>query len=287
MIVFERRAAAILYNLLRTRADERPYLLPANVCPIVPDTLAAAGQAFELADITEPWLEIDPTRCAERLRQRSYAGLIFVHPYGSERDGRPAFAELRAIQPDLFIIDDRCLCRPDTEGTTVSPLADVTLFSTGRVKYADLGGGGFAHIAGPYARFDAPVPEWLDLRAPDEPWEAYKRRADEAAVAADRQKAELNAIYTALLPREAQFRPELQQWRFNIRVPDPDRLIASIFEEGLFASRHYPSLGGESFPVASRIHGQIVNLFNDRHFDDQRARRIVEVVLRHLDVTQR
>lgn len=287
MIVFERRASAILYNVLRTRADERPYLLPANVCPIVPDTFAAAGQAFELADIAEPWLEIDPTRCADRLRARRYAGVVFVHPYGSGRDGTPVFAELRAIQPHLHIIDDRCLCRPDTEGTTLSPLADVTLFSTGRVKYADLGGGGFAHIAGPYARFHARVPEWLDLREPDEPWEACRRRVDETAVAADRQKAALNAIYTGLLPQEVQFRPELQQWRFNIRVADPDRLIAAIFEEGLFASRHFPSLGGEGFPVASRIHGQIVNLFNDRHFDDRRARRIVEVVLRHLDVTQR
>ena len=80
--------------------------------------------------------------------------------------------------------------------------------------------------------------------------------------------------------------PELQSWRFNIRVPAADRLVERLFAEGLFASRHYASLGrsfGEGrFPVAERLHSEVVNLFNDQYFDEERAGAAVEVVLRHL-----
>ena len=51
MIAFEARASTVLYNLLRSRRDRRPFLLPANVCPIVPLTFRRAGHAFRLVDI--------------------------------------------------------------------------------------------------------------------------------------------------------------------------------------------------------------------------------------------
>ena len=273
MILFGHRAAAILHDVLRARADARPFLMPANACPILPETFDKAEQPIELVDISEPWLEIDAAACAARLRERphGYAGLLFIHPYGSERDATPLFAALRGIQSDLFLIDDKCLCRPDLEGHHLSPLADLTLFSTGYAKYADLDGGGFAHAVAADTMTDVPPESWRD----------YRRRVTDAARAADEQKAALNAIYALLLPPEIQLPPELQRWRFNIRVPQPDRLIEGILASRLFASRHYPALG--SFAVAERLQAEIVNLFNDRYFDADRARRISELVLRHLD----
>lgn len=269
MILFDRRAALILAGILRARSDPRPFLMPANACPILPETFDSAGQPYELVDIAEPWLEIDGDLCSARLRARpdGYAGLLFIHPYGSERDATPLFTTLRSLQPDLVIVDDKCLCRPDCDGDALSPAADVTLFSTGHAKYTDLDGGGFAHAAG--------------LMPIEESWPSYRRRVLDATRAADEQKETLNAIYTRLLPAEIQLPPELQRWRFNIRVPDAGRLLETIFAQGLFASRHYAPLADA--PVAARLHSDVVNLFNDRWFDADRARRVSELVLRHLD----
>jgi hypothetical protein len=47
------RASAILYNLLVGRADSRPWLLPANICPIVPITFLKAQVPFEFVDISQ------------------------------------------------------------------------------------------------------------------------------------------------------------------------------------------------------------------------------------------
>jgi hypothetical protein len=317
MIVYQRRACTILHNVLRARRDPRPFLVPANVCPIVPVTFMEAGQPFELIDISEPWLEIDRSECLARVSAdaKRYAGLLFVHPYGSERRPDEFFAALRAAQPDLLLIDDKCLCAPDCEGNTVSALADVTLFSTGHAKYADLNGGGFAHLADsidyqsevrPFlpqalddvtartkhcitARvpFGQPAPGWLDSREPQESWTEYSRQAQEGLAAADEQKKLLNDLYAHALPPEIQLPPELQRWRFSIRVSEPARLIEAAFGEGVFASRHYPPLdgvfGSGRFPVAARLYSQVCNLFNDRYFDRAKAKQMTDVVLRHLE----
>ena len=292
MIVIERRASAILYNIVRSHEDLRPYLIPANVCPIVRDTLVEAGQPFELVDIVEPSLDLDIATCIERVRVQpgSYAGLIFVRAYGSERDPTDSFLRLKESQPDLLLIDDKCLSRPDVDGERLTSVADVTLFSTGYAKHTDIGGGGFAHLREDvaYRRDNRAPAEWLDLRPPDSSWDEYRRAIIEGARLSDEHKRRLNAIYAKALPPEIQLPPELQSWRFNIRVPDAARLVSSIFAAGLFASRHYASLGDAGcFPCAERLHGDIVNLFNDRYFDEERAHRLVELVLRHLDELER
>lgn len=295
MIVFARRASAILYNLLRSRRDDRPFLLPANVCPIVPEVFREASQTFELIDIEEPSLEIEHQACLEKLRTRPgrYAGLLFVRPYGSEREPMRFLTALKEVQRDLLVIDDKCLCRPDLEGESLSAAADVTLFSTGHTKYADIDGGGFAHLNDsiPYRNsFADPVPAWLDAGEPDLSWAEYQHRVFAAAQAADEQKRRLNAIYSEILPPEIQFLPEMQRWRFNIKVPEAEQFIRTTFANGLFASRHYaalrPTLESPRFPVAEQLHAEVVNLFNDRYFDQERARKMALLVLQHLNRTQ-
>src|SRR6476469_827023 len=89
---------------------------------------------------------MDTGQCLDRVRTNAFAGVLLVRPYGSERDPSRFFSALRNADPALLIIDDKCLCRPDCDGTSVLPLADITLFSTGHAKFADLGDGGFAHL---------------------------------------------------------------------------------------------------------------------------------------------
>ena len=281
MIAYERRASAILFNVLRALDDPRPFLLPANVCPIVPRTFRDARRQFEFVDIAEPWLEIDAARCLERLGTNAFAGVLFVRPYGSERDPSEFFSELRAAQTDLTIIDDKCLCRPDCQGEFISPLSDVTLFSTGAAKFADVDGGGFAHLSKRVAyRCATNPPDWLDLRPPDVSWSEYCGSTVDAARMAADHKSALNAIYASAIPAAVQLPVELQQWRFNFFVSDAATLVAHLFNHGLFASRHYRALG--NFPVAAKVHTEIVNLFNDRNFTKEQARLATEIVVRHV-----
>jgi len=270
--IFAPRACSILHGLLRE--EERPFLIPANICSVVPETFLEAGRAFELVDVEEPTLEIDPEVCLDRLKRGPAGGILFVRPYGRERDVDPFFQALKELQPNLLLIDDKCLCPPDCEGLGISPWADATLFSTGYAKHVDLGYGGFAHL-----REGLPV---LLSGAPEISWEEHRRRIAEELPRADGHKRRLNAIYADALPPEIQMEPGFQSWRFNIRVPEPDRLVENLFAAGLFASRHYASLEEGRFPVAERLHGEVVNLFNDRYFDEERAESAARLVLGHL-----
>ncbi|HSK80484.1 MAG TPA: hypothetical protein VLQ45_28785 [Thermoanaerobaculia bacterium] len=318
MIAFEARACSVLYNLLLAGDGAgRPFLLPANVCPVVPLTFRKAGRPFELVDVSGPDLAMDEARCLERIgRDRGgIAGLLFVRTYGAVGDAAPLFRAAKELAPDLLVIDDRCLCRPDPDCGGRTPGADVTLWSTGYAKHVDVGFGGFAHLspgvpyrqqAGAYSApaleeierrvkkavargvpFDGGGEDWLELAPPEVSWPAYRSGLLAALPEIDEHKRRLNAIYTELLPVEVCLPERFQEWRFNVLVPEPDELVARLFAAGLFASRHYASLGGVfspgSFPGAEALHRRVVNLFNDRSFDEERARLAAGLVLEHLE----
>lgn len=275
------RAASILERLSRAISDPRPFLVPANICPIVPETLAAAGRRMRFVDIARGDLAMDRQQCLDALREGEggAAALLFARPYGGESDEEAFFGAVRRAAPDITIIDDKCLCRPDCDGLALSANADVTLFSTGYAKHVDLGGLGFATVAAGSA-FDRFNP------LPHDEWHHYRSRILAALETADRHKQILNAIYAAGLPANVQLPALFQQWRFNILVPNSEVLVASLFEAGLFASRHYEPVTGrftaERFPVAEWLHARVVNLFNDRYYSVEQARRTVAVVREHL-----
>jgi hypothetical protein len=265
MIVHAHRASAILFDV--AASHHGPWLIPANVCDIVPQTLRGAGRTFELVDIDPETLE--PSREQIDERARHSAGVVFVRTYGAVHDADAFFASLKAQRQDFVIVDDRCLCRPDVDGAAISPHADATLFSTGYAKYVDLGGGGFAHVV--EDRQSSPPPSWSE----------YRERVVAECARVDAIKQRLNAIYREIIPEEVQLPPELCTWRFNIRVARAEELVRAIFAAGLFASRHYAPLE-RGFPHAALLHDEIVNLFNDRYFDEDKAVRAAELVRRHV-----
>ncbi|HYG63314.1 MAG TPA: hypothetical protein VEL74_12085, partial [Thermoanaerobaculia bacterium] len=304
---------SILYNLLLSRQDDRPFLLPANICPIVPITFLKARRPFQLVDVAPPGWTLDARQCLDLAP--GAAGVLFVRAYGAEhQDPGTLFRALKEQRPDLLVIDDRCLSRPDVDGERLCPWADVSLYSTGRRKHVDLGYGGFAHLAlgVPYRRHSAGFrqdqldavearylealerrepftggdEEWLDMALPDEPWPHYRERVLDTLAAVDEQKRRLNAIYAAEIPEEARLPAAFQGWRFHVLVPEPDALADRLFAGGLFASRHYQPLAGVfgegPFPHAEALHARVVNLFNDFYFDEERARRAAGLVREHL-----
>ena len=128
MITYANRASAVLFGFLKSRKFEKPFLLPANVCPVVPLSMMKAGVDFEFVDIDERHT-MSADLALEKLSDGAYSGLLFVHSYGLHFDNKDFYSAIKCINPDIFIIDDRCLCKPSIEDKVPEDV-NLSLFST-------------------------------------------------------------------------------------------------------------------------------------------------------------
>lgn len=316
MMVVEHRASIILYNLLRSINNDKVFLVPANACPVVICTFLKAQRKFELVDISGDTLCMDEDMIFQKLQKTpdKYAGIIFVRTYGTMACFEGTFKKIKLLNPEMILIDDRCLTIPQFELKENSN-ADVVLFSTGYSKYADIGWGGFAFLNNgrlnyqknqlPYNAGDLNVLNnslreamsagkkleyndnaWLgDTQAKIE-FNAYKELVESALVGVHKIKNKLNDIYSRMLPKEIQLKREYQSWRFNILVDRKEELLGKIFKQGLFASSHYSPMikifQGAPAVNAECLHNKIVNLFNDFHFDEEKAEKACVIINKHL-----
>jgi len=310
--IHESRASAIIHNLLLAQADLRPWLLPANICPIVPITFLKAHVPFEFVDISTSTLHMDLEQVEDRIKTHKFGGLLYAHTYGEPSTPRDFFYSSKNIAPDLYILDDRCLCVPGFESD--APV-DLTLYSTGQAKIVELGYGGYAlaqdHIdylpvklpfdPQDYVELELSYKEavqarkafvyhdssWLETIRPIPVWRDYREKIESELKISLAHRDELNAIYKELLPFEIQLPQAYQMWRFNIRVKNKGNILQAIFRAGLFASSHYASLAGimvEGYaPRAEVLSNEIVNLFNDHHFDLQMAEKTCKVILENYE----
>lgn len=309
--IFEPRAATVLFNILNACPESGPFLLPANICPIVPMVLYKAKRSFEFIDISPKTLCMDDDAIIQRWMKpdKRPAGIIYVRSYGAIFDTTAIFAKIKSLSPRALIIDDRCLCPPDFS-CSLSPNTDALLYSTGYAKYADLDFGGFGvlDVNLPYIssklpfcavdleelvisykqsllerkRFSYKESDWLDTTTPNISWEHYRSLAEQECRRVSRMKYLMNSIYTARVAQEAQIPEVFQSWRFNILVNNSIDVLEAIKGEGLFASSHYESLAGlfgpGRAPNAEKIHRHIINLFNDRYFDVGKAIRMTDLL---------
>lgn len=306
------RASSIIYNLLVSQGNTLPWLLPANICPIVPIIFLKAGIPFEFVDISTLTLHMDLEQVEDRIKTHKFGGLLYAHTYGEPSTPRDFFYSLKDITPDLFILDDRCLCVPGFESD--APV-DLTLYSTGQAKIVEMGFGGYAlaqdHIdylpvklpfdPQDYVELELSFKEavqarkafvyhdssWLETTRPIPAWRDYREKIKNGLEPSLAHRNELNAIYRELLPFEIQLPQAYQKWRFNIRVKNKLNILQAIFSAGLFASSHYASLAGimaEGYaPQAEILSNEIVNLFNDHHFDSRKAEKICKVILENYE----
>lgn len=312
-IVQAPRASAILYNLLKDQSEAKPWLLPANICPIVPITFFKAGIPFEFVDISAETLHMDLEQAEGRLERGSYGGVLYAHSYGEPSTPNEFFQRIKSRYPNLMLVDDRCLCIPDLD-LPDELFADVALYSTGYAKIVDLGFGGYAFLKDDLAHHPKHLPfstdahkemereykqaiqdrtpytyvdsDWLQTDANLPPWYDYRRQIQAGVQTSLHHRAAINEIYADRLPPEIQCPPEYQTWRFNLRLKNKERVLTAIFSAGLFASSHYASLTGIMAPgqclQAETLADGILNLFNDHHFDLQRAKQVCAVVTENL-----
>ncbi len=310
--IYEPRASTIIYNILIAREDSYPWILPANVCPIVPITFLKANVPFKFVDISASTFHMDLDQVEGRIKKRKFGGVLYVHTYGDSSTPSEFFNSLKNIDPDIFILDDRCLCAPSFDSDEP---ADLTLYSTSNAKVVDLGSGGYALVKDGFKYLSVLLPfdqqdlielessyketvqkrkiftytdsNWLETAALAHAWCDYREKIESELKISLDHRAKLNTLYQELLPWEIRLPQAYQIWRFNIRVKNQGKVMHAIFNDGLFASSHYASLAGimaEGFaPSAEMFSNKIVNLFNDHYFDLQKVERICKVILENYE----
>ena len=313
--VYANRASSIIYNVLKSKIRDGIFILPANICPIVPLVFFKAGYKFEFIDITLNDYLIDKNEVLLRLLKNrgKYSGILFNRTYGMISSVEAFFGQIKDIDKNIIIIDDRCLSIPSFSVKTMH--ADITLYSTGKTKYTNGPPGGFAHLNNNISYYESNKREWnpddlsniidsykhsvenkikfnyvdsgwLDISRPKWSIKEHKDKVKANLEAAVQIKKEINRIYFENLPKPIQLPLEYQNWRFNIMVPNKEKVLLKIFQNGLFASSHYASLGnifapGE-FKNASSLHSKVINLFNDRHYSQTSAEKTCEIINKYL-----
>lgn len=310
MIIYTQRACGALYRFIMLN-PMGCYILPANVCPVVPLTILKAGRSVEFVDISSQTLCMDKDACLSKIAKEDncYVGVIFVQTYGVNYDTSEFCNSLKALKPDILFVEDRCLCIPNFN--TISSDVDLYLYSTGYAKYVELGYGGFAISTKQnimsnenlkYSTKDCEEFEvlykksfnektiiedisklyWLDISVIDKNTN-YESSLIEKKRIIDKHKLEINNLYQTLLPQSIQLDSRFQTWRFNIILPNSDYVIQKIFSNGLFASKHYQTSAylfdnSTKYHVADDLYRNIINLFNDLHFTLSQAERICKII---------
>lgn len=308
MIITSNRASAVLCNFLRSQRFNKPFLLPANVCPVVPLSFMKAGVDFEFVDIDDTHA-ISKHFVKERIGKVDYAGLVFVHAYGKTFDNISFYKEIKTDNPNFCIIDDRCLCPPDLADKQPD-YTDLALYSTGYAKYVELsfGGYGLTNMKGidlanyvydeteeikqqtyikDCLRFDknyelpADYP-WLDGSQIQMSLEQYFEIIKKKIPVVQEQKNKINEIYRSQLPLSIQWGSDYENWRFMISVENRDKVLDVIFEHDLFAGTNFPSVSwmfkNQHCLNAEEESMHVINLFNDFRVNEDFAFKICEVI---------
>lgn len=308
--IVENRASFILYNIiLSNKLDEGVMLLPANICPIVPATLLKAKTKFEFVDINADNLLLDCESALGRLREADDIGSVLVNStFGFENDFEEFFSDIKKVNKDIFIINDRCMNIPYLDHIDTN--ADVVLHSTGYSKYVDFSFGGYAFIKNDViydrrninylnedhdnlvcafdnvlkgnSKFDYLDSDWLDGTPVRVTKEDYFENIFDKLQMIDGHKKRVNQIYRENLKSEICLATGYNDWRFNILVNNKKEVLSEIFKSNLFASSHYQSLVGifgHGIGInAEQLHSRVINLFNDYRFSEKQAYSITKVI---------
>lgn len=270
-LVTSYRANKVLFNFLKSNHLAGTVILPANICPDVVDTLRYAGNSLYFVDIDARTLCLDWQQVQSVVKEA--VAVLAVHTYGLEDDFNVQFAALRAINPEIAIIDDRCLCMPELEEPNST--ADLILYSTGEKKQVELNKGGIGYVADDWNYEEINVPENDVLT--NETWNLDEKALLAKMDAVIKHKERLNAIYRKNLPASIKLPAHYQHWRFNIIVHNKEEILNALFDAGLFASGHYKPQA-EGCNVATNLYSLVINLFNDFYYTEEQAKKCCEII---------
>jgi len=312
-IVYSNRALSVLHNyIIDNNLDGHSIVLPTNICHDVFFLFANIGMNQIFVDIDENTLEVDNKIVSKHTIEYTNLILLWNHPYGINNVPYNFFNQLKRLNKNLTIIDDRCLCNASNH--THKPedeIIDLILYSTGYAKQIDLNHGGFGicknNCRKNNAQFDydskiyTSIKKKLFIQKPSskyietnikKSWSQIKSieitpHKYHTAITKEnhmwiKHKKNIKELYKNEIKNEFQYKNRFNDWRFNILVKNKKNLLEKIFQEDLFASGHYPSIGSlmskNIFPNAEYLYNHTINLLLDKYYTPEMAKRTVEII---------
>lgn len=310
--IYNTRASAILFSFLLKNKGDGMWMIPVNVCHLLPACFIKADCPFEIIDVNNRTLTIDQDIVLQKLikNPNKYSGILTVRNYGEEKGQISFFSKIKKQAPHLKIIDDACLGYPDFNNQLPKEV-NLELYSTGYSKAIDIGYGGFGKIHANDSlenitdfNFDEKSliemnqyyinvinnsthinnecfkSNWLNSELIDV--KLYKEEVNAFIPKAKSHKAKLNEIYDDLLLPKFKEKRLSVHWRYNLRLANPNFVLDKIIQEGLFASRHYYPLNkvftNTFCPEWETAYNFMLNLFNDFRFNEEKARECCKII---------
>jgi len=271
MLLFAPNASIILYNVLNTLDSNKIFLLPLNICTEVFDIFLNLKLSVEFIDISNETLCMDENLLYDKLKNSDkYGGVLFVKSYGVEYNTEHIFKNIKDIDKNIFIIDDRCLSNPEFEYDINQSKADIVLYSTGYSKYIDIDFGGFGYVKEEY--------KFNFNKVSQMKFSEYRDKVERKRAEVILHKNILNDIYQKGLPKDIRLEDKFNNWRFNILIDRKKEVLQDIFNNNLFASSHYKPLEHGYESNAKILHNKVINLFNDFRFNVENAKKIVRII---------
>ena len=318
MIKVEQRASTVLYNWLTSNCKDYTFLIPANVCPVVPLTFLKAGVEFVFVDIDPLTHAGSPAEYLHKLRQMSgNRGVLYVNAYGHYNETAGLYEDIKRISPDIPVIEDNCLCIPETGRCVPKNNVDLELYSSGYSKYVHLPLGGGYGIMEDDVTYDEHIEAYdeeedkkqhaqlrkcridmLPFVYTDSHWLIFQRTtlkdiSDNEYLAmvragitkSQKHKQCINLIYDNLIPDAIKMGSTFNNWRYQLLMPSVEmkrEVLSSLERVNLFASGHYASAAilykRQHLTNAEKEAKVIVNLFNEERYSESMATETARVI---------
>lgn len=313
------RASSIIYNFLNSNDHKKGHwIIPTNVCHFVPATVLKTGAQIELLDVDVENFCLNEELVLSKIKgnKKKYSGIIYVRGFGVENNAISFFEEIKNIDNNLLLIDDKCLSKPSINDY-IEPFVDMALYSTGYAKYLDFNKGGFAKI-NDKLKYNKSIKEY-DSSEEDEfsnffrkiifndykineqelvkkingNWlkteiinaEKYFSEINSRLLVTSIHKEKINKIYESIIPATFKFGDSHNNWRFTILVNNKKDVMKKLQEANLFSSSHYYSLSkifpSNSTPVWDNVYDKIINLFNDFRYTETMAKQTSEIIAKY------
>lgn len=278
MIQVEPRASTILFKFLVSNCLDYHFIIPANVCSVVPLTFLSAGVEFSFVDIDIATHAGSFEEYKKRVLEckDKKVGVLFVNAYGFYHDTKQFYRDLRILRSDILIIEDNCLCVPLTGQTNPDVDVDMEFYSTGFSKFVQMpmnGGFGMIRDGLAYNIFESPFDvngyseqllrvkesrksgrlfqyeenNWLPVKSfltDSYTIDDYFREVEWKANESKKHKQVINQVYDDSLPEELKMGECFNTWRYNLLLPSQalrDAILNALFAENLYASPHFQS----------------------------------------------
>lgn len=319
MIQVEQRASTVLYKFLISNCKDYHFLIPANVCSVVPLTFLKADVDFSFVDIdfAAHAGSFDGYKESIVEHRDQKVGVLFVNAYGAPHDTKQFYQDIRSMRDDLVIIEDDCLCIPETHRTCPVDNVDLEFYSTGYSKFVQMPmEGGFGLIRDGFAYKDYHAPfnddgytaqqkkikacrksgdlflyeenDWLPSESvitDNYSVKDYIQEVERRVSISKAHKQKINDIYSKMLPDELKMGDPYNSWRYILILPSSsmrDAIMDALFEEDLYASLHYQSAAY----LYKHVHclnteeeeDRLLNLFNEEKYTFEMAMKTVEII---------